>query len=245
MTGFDVSVMMSAMKLKRVFVGRIAWGLLASAVPMVLLLPSGGCGAVSEGQDALNDSDGARMVRGMQGLPDGGLMAIDDGGGAGDSARDQDAPVISLDGPVGGVDGSPDASPREDAPAQPDTSPDSPPSACSPGGLCDSIEKDYQAAVARAKACDPSIKGQCLHQVPSSLRCGCKVWTNHTSETDILAARWEKAECNLCRRVCPLVLCRVLTDGVCKSTAIAAEPLAILPPAARGTCENAAVIASP
>jgi hypothetical protein len=185
---------------------------------------------LTEGDAARSASDGSAADGASGGLPDGGTDQ---------STPQPDGPSVSLDGPA---DTAPDTNTTPDV----SQSVDSPPSMCGAGGLCEEIAKDYQAALARAKVCDPSFKGQCLSQAPSSLACGCPVWVNTTTETDAQSERWEKNGCGQCKAACPAVLCRRLNRGVCNSLAVAASDPIIIAPLGRGTCgDSGLIIANP
>ena len=107
-------------------------------------------------------------------------------------------------------------------------------------GICQTYEMEYQAALVRARSCNPTLKLQCQMTATTGLRCaGCKIWVTSTVELAAIRTKWTDAGCQTCRAICPAIACRVLTTGVCHSKMLAApDPRGafILPPAATGTC---------
>lgn len=120
---------------------------------------------------------------------------------------------------------------------------------------CDDINARYQNAVTAAQGCRTAVtSGQCGISVPSGLACGCNVWVNTDTALKPIVKEWEDANCGKCRGVCPLVLCRALTQGVCQKNSTTAavsviDPgVIILPPiiiANDGMCVNKSLVIQP
>ncbi|MDX2019237.1 MAG: hypothetical protein SF187_03285 [Deltaproteobacteria bacterium] len=156
------------------------------------------------------------------------------------------------DGGVLTADATPDVladtAMAKDTMSMPDTAP-----ACVKA-TCDEINSRYQNAVTAAQGCRSAATGQCGISVPSGLSCGCNVWVNTDTALKPIVKEWEDANCGKCRGVCPLVLCRALTQGVCQKNATTTaasiiDPVIINPPIIiipnDGTCVNKSVVIQP
>jgi hypothetical protein len=132
----------------------------------------------------------------------------------------------------------------------PDTTADMPPNPCTTGGVCELINREYTAALARARACTPSVVGQCAEQAAQGLLCpGCQVWVNTTKELEPLIKRYADERCpDLCRGPCPLLPCRAMLKGACvaASNQAADEPDRIIAPPQGGyVCTESSPIIGP
>jgi hypothetical protein len=209
---------------------------------------SGGGGAPAPGQEA-----GTPPIRGGGGGAFGGGNDPDSGGPA------EDAAPVTGDGAVVAADAGRDLAsdpPRDvsftpvDAIVMVDTAAPGPDMGtagqCGTGGVCDKLEDDFRAALARARSCNPLVKLQCQMTSASGLSCpGCKVWVNSNVELNAIRAMWNDAGCQVCRRLCPAIACRAITTGTCHSKMLAAPPepdpgapvdRIIVPPMTTGTC---------
>lgn len=256
---------------------------LTYAVPLVFSLALlFGCSSSDDdqGTNALTDAAGSATGPGGGGMRGGG-GAITGGtpdGAAPDASPDMSSSETSSDtsspkdvrpadvavdtrSPDAPVEGPLDA-PRDlpvDLPA--DLAPDMrmPPDAeADTCESCDTIAKQYTLALARARACNTLLKGQCSKQAASALTCGCPVWVNSTTELETVRGQWEASGCNRCAKKCPPVLCGLLTSGTCSARGttdqpeIATSTLAspgvpprdpVPQPGNKGTCENANILA--
>jgi hypothetical protein len=205
------------------------------------------CGGGSSGTVLDSGRPGPGEEGGVPGTRGGGTPLP---GGDGAAPPDGGAPDVST------PDVRPDAPPDRAADlAAPDVPVDRPPDLMSPppdssadicatGGLCESYEEEYTRALARARQCNPTIKGQCAQTRPNSLRCaGCSVWITSPLELDNLRAKHTDAGCLKCRRICPLIACPAPTMGECRLIRAVAPPEdppdRIIPPIGVGYCYDA------
>lgn len=230
---------------------------LALLAALVLTFPGacGSSGTATNDSSASSGSDGPPIVddggsipgRGGNGGPitgqgDAGEADSSDGvdatirrdGGKGDlppppPPADGGSSDLAIDSPTISSDGPPPPPPA-----------DGPPGMCATGGTCDSLEKEYAAAFQRALVCDQLVKGACQQKAQRIIGCPCEGWVNTTTELDAIRAKYQAAGCGTCRHACPLIACRVLTNGVCgKATAHAAGDPVIGPiPIGKGSCED-------
>ena len=76
---------------------------------------------------------------------------------------------------------------------------------------CSVLEKEYQAALTRARSCSPKQEGQCQVQVSSALACGCPTYVNTGAEQlATLVKEYQKLNC---ARFCPQILCVYPGEG--------------------------------
>jgi hypothetical protein len=157
---------------------------------------------------------------GMGGSAGAGSGGTAGGGGAGGGS--------STDAPV-------DRPPDLAVDRTPDTAPDMPPNPCLAGGVCDTINREYVMAVARAQACAPTMPGQCAQRASQGLMCpGCQVWVNTRTELDPLVKRYTDEGCpQKCQPPCPLPPCRLMVKRACvaaNSSQATADPDRIIAP---------------
>ena len=137
-----------------------------------------------------------------------------------------------------GMDAPADRPPDLAVDHAPDTAPDVPPNPCATGGVCDVINREYAMALARARACQPTLPGQCAEQAAQGLMCpGCQVWVNTRTELDPLVKRYADEGCTeKCRPPCPLLPCRAMVKGACvlASSQAANDPARIIAPPPSG-----------
>jgi hypothetical protein len=137
-----------------------------------------------------------------------------------------------------GMDAPADRPPDLAVDHAPDTAPDMPPNPCTAGGVCEMINREYTMALARARACQPTLPGQCAERAAEGLLCpGCQVWVNTRTELDPLVKRYADEGClEKCRLPCPLPPCRVTLKGACVlgSSLTANDPARIIAPPPNG-----------
>lgn len=230
-----------------------------AVVGLMLFVWVGACGGSNDQRLDGAAADVAQSADGEGAGPGGRRM----GGGAlpgteVDAASDHavDGVFVAEAGPEAGAGDRPGSSPDADAPPAPapdagndlpavetafeapraEASAEAPTSMCNAGGVCDDLEAEYAAALARAQMCNPLLKLQCQQQAPGSLACGgCPVWVRDTSELEEVRKKWEGAGCSRCVRACPAILCRLLNEGTCVSRLGATT----------GTCEDRGIIIAP
>jgi hypothetical protein len=213
-----------------------------------------GCGGSGPGAQV---SDGARAPASGEeaGVPGsrGGGMPVPGGGGTsgsggmsgsgGTSGSGGAAPDAARDvatAPDARPDATPDLAPAVDRAPDVAPMPDGPVELCGAGGMCATIEADYIKALQRARTCDPMAKNQCGQSRATTLGCpGCSAWVTSAVEVDSIRAQWDAAGCAQCKRICPLIACKLPTVGECRTGrgGPVAAPDRILPPGGLlGTC---------
>jgi hypothetical protein len=180
------------------------------------LMACGGSGAIGRDGGSVTAGEGGPATRGgdrtgpLEGA-DGGISAdapAADARAPGDAALDVAAPapdaVAETDAPPPPVDSSADVSDGLDP--------------CAPNGTCELLASDYRMAVVKDQTCGGLLnKATCAEQRPNNLYCSCTVWVSTTVEIDAVRKQADEAGCGKCRRICPLIACRALTTGVCRS----------------------------
>jgi hypothetical protein len=146
-----------------------------------------------------------------------------------------------------GSDAPVDRSPDQTVDRTPDVTADMPPNPCATGGVCDSINREYMQALARARACTAAVAGQCTEKAAQGLVCpGCPLWVNTRKELDPLVKRWSDEGCvERCRVPCPLPPCALMMKGACVATGSSQQPAdpprIIAPPQGGHACTEAAL----
>jgi hypothetical protein len=227
---------------------------------LLVALASLGCGNGSSppGSGPKPGDDAAPLAPGQEGGPPGSRGG---GGGAFGGGSDPDAqatadapPTLADDGGEPAADGAlpRDATGRDrprdlamsaDLAVTPDLSLglEAGADVCQ-DGTCTGFDSQYTTALVRARSCNSLVKGQCGVTASTSLSCaGCKTWVNSSVELDAIRARWSAAGCAKCLKACPLIACRALSTGLCRSKMLAAPPdpgdkVIAPPPASQGTC---------
>jgi hypothetical protein len=198
---------------------------------------TGGAGSGSGGNAAGGGGQAAGGSGGVSGGGSGGGGFSDSGGGGG-------AQTGGAGGEGEGGSSAPDAAVPQDATAAQDAAPGT----CDSGGICQSLETQYAAALARARACSPKLVGQCAQAAPTGLACGgCELWVNDKAELNTIKVKWDAAAgCTTCKRLCPLIRCLALDGQHGDCTAQNVGVAIVVPPKLTYACTNPApVITTP